>query len=76
MGANIIVDGDVAIIKGKTHLIGKDAVAEDLRGGASLVLAGLAAKGMTTVTGVNYIDRGYESLDLNLAKLGAKIKRI
>ena len=76
MGAKILLDGDKSIIKGKTHLIGRDVVAEDIRGGASLVLAGLVAKGTTTVSGINFIDRGYESLEINLRKLGAKIKRI
>ena len=76
MGANIVVDGDKAIIKGKPYLVGKEVESKDIRGGASLVIAGLVAKGTTIVSGVNFIDRGYEDLDLNLCKLGAKIKRI
>jgi UDP-N-acetylglucosamine 1-carboxyvinyltransferase len=76
MGADIRVKGNNAIIRGVPFLSGAPVMATDLRAGAALVLAGLAAEGKTTVQGVRYIDRGYENLELKLQKLGAKIKRV
>ena len=76
MGADIKAEGKVAVIEGVASLSGASVVAHDLRAGAALVLAGLAAEGTTTVSGVNYIDRGYERIEHELSGLGAKIKRM
>ncbi|HBE50753.1 MAG TPA: UDP-N-acetylglucosamine 1-carboxyvinyltransferase [Cyanobacteria bacterium UBA11369] len=76
MGADIRVKGNNAVIRGVPFLSGAPVMATDLRAGAALVLAGLAAEGKTTIQGLRYIDRGYESLELKLQKLGAKIKRV
>jgi UDP-N-acetylglucosamine 1-carboxyvinyltransferase len=76
MGANIRTDGRLALISGVDRLKGATVEASDLRAGAALVLAGLAAKGSTTVKNIHFIDRGYESFERTLAKLGAQIERI
>ena len=76
MGANIKLEGRLAVIKGVSRLTGASVTARDLRGGAALVLAGLAADGETIVSGVKHIDRGYESLEKKLLILGANIKRV
>lgn len=76
MGAKIKVDGRVAVIKGAEQLTGAKVSAKDLRGGAALVLAGLAAEGTTIVENIKHIERGYDSFDLMLQKLGADIERI
>ncbi len=76
LGAEIQVDGRTAMISGKRMLYGAPVTATDLRGGAALVLAGLAAGGATEVRGVEHIDRGYDGLDVNLRRLGASIRRI
>ena len=73
MGAKISVEGRTAIIKGTKKIQGANVVATDLRGGASLVIAGLYAKGVTQVDNIHYILRGYEKIDEKLKKLGAKI---
>ena len=74
MKAKITIEGKTAVIKGVRRLSGAKVKSTDLRGGACLVLAGLAARGTTTVTNIEYILRGYEKLDEKLRKLGAKIK--
>jgi len=76
MGANIILRDRVAVVKGVGELTGAPVDATDLRAGAGLVLAGLKAKGYTTVNNVYHIDRGYEQLENILGSLGADIKRI
>lgn len=76
LGANIDVSGDKALVKGKTRLSGAEASATDLRAAASLVLAGLIAKGETTITGPEHLDRGYEKIEDKLHALGANIERI
>ncbi|MTI70757.1 MAG: UDP-N-acetylglucosamine 1-carboxyvinyltransferase [Firmicutes bacterium] len=76
MGANIKTVGKVCVIKGGDGLLGAKVAAKDLRGGASLVLAGLAAKGTTIVDDIYHIERGYENFDNNLRTLGADIRRI
>jgi UDP-N-acetylglucosamine 1-carboxyvinyltransferase len=76
MGANIRIQGDSAIIQGVENLSGAQVMATDLRASASLILAGLAAEGVTEVSRVYHLDRGYEGLDKKLAKLGANIKRV
>jgi UDP-N-acetylglucosamine 1-carboxyvinyltransferase len=75
MGANIRIEGDTAIIKGVKKLSGAYVMASDLRASASLVLAGLAARGKTTVRRIYHLDRGYESFEVKLRSLGARIKR-
>jgi UDP-N-acetylglucosamine 1-carboxyvinyltransferase len=76
MGADIRIQGNSALIQGKDHLGGAPVMATDLRASASLVLAGLAADGITEVSRVYHLDRGYEGLDKKLAQLGANIKRV
>jgi UDP-N-acetylglucosamine 1-carboxyvinyltransferase len=76
MGADIRIQKDSAIIQGVESLSGAEVMATDLRASASLILAGLAAEGMTEVSRVYHLDRGYEGLDTKLAKLGADIKRV
>jgi UDP-N-acetylglucosamine 1-carboxyvinyltransferase len=76
MGADITVKGKTAIIKGVKQLNGAHVFASDLRGGASLVLAGLCANGETVVDNAFHIERGYFDLDKKLANLGGEIKRI
>lgn len=73
MGANIHVDGRVAVIEGVSELTGAHLMACDLRAGAAMVIAGLCAKGTTEVTGVNYIERGYEDIIGKLRGVGANI---
>ncbi len=75
MGANIKLEGRLAVIKGVKRLMGANVFARDLRGGAALVLAGLAADGETTVNGTRHIDRGYENMESGLKQLGAIIRR-
>ncbi len=74
LGCNIIEDSATFIINGKNNLYGKNVFAKDLRGGASLIMAGLVAQGETIVQGGCYIDRGYENIDKKLSLLGANIK--
>ena len=76
MGANIRIQGDSAIIQGVESLGGARVMASDLRASASLILAGLAAEGMTEVSRVYHLDRGYEGLEKKLTGLGANIKRV
>jgi len=75
-GAEIVTAGSAAIISGPTPLTGAAVRALDVRAGAALVLAGLAARGETTISDIYHLDRGYESLDRKLAGLGAVIQRI
>lgn len=76
MGANIRVEGRSAIVKGAPRLSGAEVVASDLRAGAALALAGLAAEGRTVVQGTKHLDRGYECMEEKLKILGAEIERI
>ncbi|MCI8512954.1 MAG: UDP-N-acetylglucosamine 1-carboxyvinyltransferase [Lachnospiraceae bacterium] len=76
MGADIIIDGKYAFIKGKEKLSGARLKAEDLRGGAALVIAALCADGESDIENVCLIDRGYDKLDTMLKNLGANIQRI
>jgi len=75
MGADIKIEGKVAIIKGKKRLEGAVVEATDLRAGAALILAGLQAEGETQLRKVWHIDRGYEKIHLKLKRLGADIER-
>lgn len=76
MGASIKVEGNIAIISGTERYTGARVSAPDLRAGAALVIAGMAADGITIVDDIYYIERGYEGLDEKLAALGAKIARV
>ena len=76
LGANITVEGNSAIVRGVNELIGAKVRSTDIRASASLVLAGLMAKGMTEVNHIYHIDRGYENIENKFAQLGAKIRRI
>ncbi len=77
MGADILVDGRTAVIRGVKRLTGAQVMASDLRASAALILAGLVADGSSTeVQRVYHLDRGYERIEKKLAKLGAKIKRV
>jgi UDP-N-acetylglucosamine 1-carboxyvinyltransferase len=76
MGAEIHLEGADAIVVGVPQLHGAPVMATDLRASASLILAGLAATGMTTVSRVYHLDRGYEQIEVKLAGLGAKIRRL
>lgn len=77
MGANIQLEGRTAIIRGVSKLTGAHVSARDLRAGAALVVAGLAAEGTTIVENIKtHVDRGYERLEVKLKKIGADIKRV
>ncbi len=76
MGANIRLDGRQAIVAGRSRLTGAGVIASDLRASASLVLAGLVAKGETVIDRVYHIDRGYEKIEEKLSGAGAKIRRV
>lgn len=76
MGADITLKDKTAVVKGVNRLYGASVVANDLRGGAGLVLAGLTCDGYTTVEEAQHIDRGYYKIDEDLNKLGAKITRL
>lgn len=73
MGAKVTIEGRTAVVKGTRKLHGASVKATDLRGGAAMVIGGLAAKGKTTVNEIKYILRGYEDFDKKLRNLGAKI---
>jgi UDP-N-acetylglucosamine 1-carboxyvinyltransferase len=76
LGADIEVEGNTAIVKGVAHLDGATVMATDLRASASLVVAGLVARGATTVDRVYHLDRGYEKIEEKLSRLGARIRRV
>jgi len=76
MGAHIVIEGNTAIITGQEHLEGAPVMATDLRASASLVIAGLVARGETCVDRIYHIDRGYECIEEKLQQLGADIRRL
>jgi UDP-N-acetylglucosamine 1-carboxyvinyltransferase len=76
MGANIQRESSYAIVQGCKHLIGAPVMASDLRASAALVIAGLAAEGMTEIHRIYHLDRGYERLDEKLRKIGANVMRV
>lgn len=76
LGAKIKVEGRVAVVEGVPGLSGAPVECTDLRGGAALVVAALAAEGQTVITGLHHLDRGYEGLEDNLEAVGAVIKRV
>ncbi len=75
MGADILIDGNSAIIRGVRQLTGAPVMATDLRASASLILAGLAAENTTEISRIYHLDRGYERIEKKLATLGARIRR-
>jgi UDP-N-acetylglucosamine 1-carboxyvinyltransferase len=75
-GADIIIEGNTATVKGEKKLSGAPVMATDLRASASLILAGLAAENTTEVSRIYHLDRGYEAIEKKLAGLGADIKRV
>lgn len=76
MGANIMTEGRVMIVEGVECLYGANVSATDLRAGAALIIAGLMADGVTTISNIKYIDRGYNCYENKLSTIGADIKRI
>lgn len=76
MGARVTAAGRTTVIEGVQQLSGCHVLASDLRAGAALIIAGLAAEGTTTIGNLHYIDRGYEALEDHLRSLGAKIERV
>ena len=75
LGAEIEVEGNIAVVQGVERLQGARVMATDLRASASLVIAGLIAEGETTVDRIYHLDRGYECIEEKLGQLGARIKR-
>jgi UDP-N-acetylglucosamine 1-carboxyvinyltransferase len=76
LGADIRADGHHAVVRGVPSLSGAPVKAPDIRAGAALVIAGLAAEGDTVVSGVHHVDRGYDDLVGRLSALGADIQRV
>ncbi|WP_298138785.1 UDP-N-acetylglucosamine 1-carboxyvinyltransferase [Acidiferrobacter sp.] len=76
MGADIVMEGNMAVVRGVKALHGAPVMATDLRASASLVLAGLVARSETLIDRIYHIDRGYECIEEKLAQLGARIRRI
>lgn len=76
MGADIIVEGSTAVVRGVSRLRGAPVMATDLRASASLILAGLVAEGTTEISRIYHIDRGYERIEEKLSTLGADIRRV
>jgi len=76
MGADIKIEGSTASVKGVDFLNGAPVMATDLRASASLILAGLAAKGTTVIDRVYHLDRGYEKIEAKFEQLGGKIRRV
>ncbi len=76
LGADIVAQGRSAVVRGVENLDGAPVMATDLRASASLVLAGLRARGTTEISRIYHLDRGYETIEKKLGKIGAKIKRI
>ena len=76
LGADISIDGNTALVKGVAYLDGATVMATDLRASASLVIAGLIARGETVIERIYHLDRGYENLETKLNSLGANVKRV
>ncbi|KAF5070886.1 UDP-N-acetylglucosamine 1-carboxyvinyltransferase [Anaerotignum sp.] len=76
LGAKVDINGRIATIEGIPHYQGAKVEATDLRAGAAMILAALAAEGTTQIDGVRYIDRGYEDVEMKLSTLGADIQRV
>jgi UDP-N-acetylglucosamine 1-carboxyvinyltransferase len=75
MGAEIMLEGASAIIKGVKRLSGAPVMASDLRASAALVLAGLVADGRTEISRIYHLDRGYEHIEEKLSAVGARVRR-
>ena len=76
MGADILINGKTAVVTGREYLHSADVAAHDLRAGAALIIAGLAAKGTSTIRNIHFVERGYENIVEKLTAMGAKIQRI
>jgi UDP-N-acetylglucosamine 1-carboxyvinyltransferase len=76
LGADIRLDGQTATVKGVAGLRGAQVMATDLRASVSLVIAGLAARGETTINRVYHLDRGFERIETKLGQVGAEIERL
>jgi UDP-N-acetylglucosamine 1-carboxyvinyltransferase len=76
LGADIAIQGNTAVVRGVERLQGATVMATDLRASASLVIAGLAAEGETTIERIYHLDRGYEAIEKKLGALGARIERV
>ena len=76
MGANISVEGRVAVIEGVERLKGAPVKATDLRAGAALIVAALGAEGGTEIYDIHHVERGYENMEVKLRSLGADIQKI
>jgi len=76
MGADIVVEGRSAVVKGVPKLSAAPVMATDLRASASLILAGMAAEGQTVVSRIYHLDRGYDNIEQKLSAVGADIKRV
>ncbi|MBQ3948403.1 MAG: UDP-N-acetylglucosamine 1-carboxyvinyltransferase, partial [Ruminococcus sp.] len=76
MGADIQVMGKIAVVKGIDKLNGANVEATDLRGGAAMVIAGLSADGVSEITQIHHIDRGYEKIEEAVSALGGDIQRV
>ena len=75
MGADILMKGATAVVRGPSKLSGAPVMATDLRASASLILAALVAEGRTEIERIYHIDRGYQAIEEKLQQLGAKIRR-
>jgi UDP-N-acetylglucosamine 1-carboxyvinyltransferase len=75
MGADIALTGNSAVVKGVPRLMGAEVKSSDLRAAAALIIAGLAADGVTEITGLHHLDRGYDRLEEKLRGLGADVWR-
>jgi UDP-N-acetylglucosamine 1-carboxyvinyltransferase len=76
LGADIRINGDTALVRGVKELRGAEVMATDLRASVSLVIAGLIARGETTINRVYHLDRGFERLEEKLSACGARIERV
>ena len=76
LGADIKVENKVAVVNGVKSLYAADVQAQDLRGAAGLIVAALAAEGKTEISGIEYLERGYENFEILLSSLGAEVKKI
>jgi UDP-N-acetylglucosamine 1-carboxyvinyltransferase len=76
LGADIQIDGNTAVVRGRQRLEGATVMATDLRASASLVIAGLVAEGETIIERIYHLDRGYEDLEAKLLALGARVRRL
>ena len=76
LGADIRVEGKVAVVDGVRRLLSAPVRAHDLRGAAALVVAALCARGESEIGGIDYLERGYEDFELVLSSLGADVKKI